>query len=148
MEGSVSTKEPVVGLDREKLLNKLTIECALTRDTPEGKGWIEAMNAVKYWTKLGDFDAPVANQDAEKERRSPATQERDFTPEEALTEAQRRWGQQAMAVFLSYYEPNERCRVAKHTWPLAVNCWMGSTFKAAFVAADRAELEAGAPEGK
>ena len=58
-----------IGLvDGDKLIEKLTIESALTRETPEGKGWIEAMNAVKYWTRLGDFSVSGQGQE-ERDRK-------------------------------------------------------------------------------
>ena len=72
LEALIGQGKPTPGqiglVDGDKLIEKLTIESALTRETPEGKGWIEAMNAVKYWTRLGDFSVSGQGQE-ERDRK-------------------------------------------------------------------------------
>lgn len=121
-----------IGLvDGDKLIEKLTIESALTRETPEGKGWIEAMNAVKYWTRLGDFSVSGQGQE-----------ERDYTNEEANAEAKRLYGEGAWAQY-SPFNPHGPYKFYRITVPKGDNPeWIlghGNSFRAAFASADAAK---------
>ena len=64
--------------------------------------------------------------------------QRDFTPQEALEEAKKRWGKDAIAHFQSWLE-KEPCLVGKNQATLRRD-WkggFGKTFRAAFAAADK-----------
>ena len=68
---------------------------------------------------------------------SAPSKERDYTPEEALAEAKRRWGSTGVAIFMSDNSPESRYVVGSHTglmrWGVMGE---GITFRTAFAAAD------------
>ena len=69
--------------------------------------------------------------------------ERDYTPEEALAEAKRRWGPNAQAIFLPYEQPGPY-RVMVKTWPNKDQFWWSEkSFRAAFAETDKAPKTGG-----
>ena len=123
------------GLDREKFDDAQTLAAYWLMADSENRRKMWESDIKKICEALLTFSAPAASRGAD----------RDFTPEEALAEAHKRWGgKNAVSVecYLSRWdEMPPGARKYKVSGIYKNQEFEGDSFKAAFAAADRAEKE-------
>lgn len=104
----------------------------------------EALKEILAWTTWGNRNEDIIRvaKAALSEAPGEPSEERDYTPEEALAEARRRWGKDAFTEFISGDSSPMKCRVGNGKMGFAGKdaiCGRGFTFRAAFAAADKAD---------